>query len=187
MAFGGLPVVLDLADPPAEVTITRPRLGYPAAMFTSAADAADVGALLLADVERIKSEGQGDIPAIADPDAVMAEITVQVAAPEYDVTNDPPAGAVERDGGSPPLRTLYTTTRPFPVDPAVPLALPLEWVDVADARSLAAPAGAADALPMPRARDVLLTVRAVGAEDPTLEYFGSDQAASVIPLGAAAR
>ena len=171
VTFGGLPQPPDPANPPGEVTVARPRLGYPAAMFTSAADAADVGALLLADAERIRNEGQGDVPAIPDPDTATAEITVQVAAPEYDVTNDLPVGADRRDGGNPPLRTLYTITRPFPADPAEVLRLELDWVDVADARTLAAPT--AGALPVPRARDVLLTVRAVGPDDPALEYFGS--------------
>ena len=76
--------------------------------------------------------------------------------------------------GVPPVRTIYTTTRAFPDDTDEPLVLALDWVDVADVTTLVAPA--AGSIPLPRARAVIITVRAVGRSDPDLDYFGSDAA-----------
>lgn len=183
VTFGGLPAAPDPAAPPAALTVARPRLGHPAALYTAAADAE----ALLADLERIREEGRGGVPTVPDPDALTAEITVQVSAPEYDPANDAWADADRNDGAAPPVRTLYTILRPFPVAAEEPLALDLDWVDAADALTLAAPD--AGPLVLPRGREVFLTVRALGREDPDLEYFGSEQArrgtASTLGLRAA--
>jgi hypothetical protein len=159
----GVPDVPDPLAPPDTLTITRPRACYPTAVFTGAPDAAE---RLLADAERIKTEGVGDSPGIPDPDVETAEITVAVVGLRFDSAND--------GNGVPPVRTLYTTTREFPDDPEEALELPLDWVDVSDATTLDPPADGA--LPLPRAREVIVTVRAVGRDDPGLDYFGSDAA-----------
>ena len=78
------------------------------------------------------------------------------------------------DNGGPATRTLYTTTREFPNDVDEPLVLTLNWIDVADVATLVAPA--AGSIPLPRAREVIITVRAVGRADPDLDYFGSEAA-----------
>ena len=159
----GVPAAPDPLDPPIELTVTRPRVGYPTALFADAADAED---RLLADAQRIIADGAGDAPGIPDPDAETAEISVAVVGLRFDSAND--------GNGVPPVRTIYTTTRAFPDDTDEPLVLALDWVDVADVTTLVAPA--AGSIPLPRAREVIITVRAVGRSDPGLDYFGSESA-----------
>jgi hypothetical protein len=159
----GASVQPDPLTPPNSLTITRPRISYPAAVFTGAPNAE---ARLLADAAAIKAAGVGDAPGIPDPDVTTAEITVAVTGLQFDSAND--------GNGVPPVRTLYTTTRSFPANPDDPLEVELDWVDAHDAKTIvASPAGA---LPLPRAREVAVTVRAVGRDDPGLEYFGSQGA-----------
>jgi len=160
---GGVPTPIDPANPPTTLSVSRPRLDYPAAVFTEAPNVLD---RLLADAAAITASGLGDVPGIADPDVALAEIKVAVAGLRFDSAND--------GNGIPPLRTLYTTTRPFPADPDDPLELSLDWVDIHDATTLAPTA--AGSLAIPRAREVTVTVRAVGKNDPDLDYFGSDEA-----------
>ena len=163
----GVPVPANPLAPPATLTITRPKVSYPTAVFT---DAPAAEARLLADAAAIKAAAAGgapgDAPGIPDPDVATAEITVFVTGLRFDSAND--------GNGVPPLRKLYTTIRPFPADPDDPLDVDLDWVDVHDATTIVAPP--AGPLPLPRAREVFVSVRAVGREDPALEYFGSQGA-----------
>ncbi|HWQ69422.1 MAG TPA: hypothetical protein VN494_05610 [Patescibacteria group bacterium] len=159
----GVPAVPDPLDPPDELTITRPTIGYPTAVFTGAPNAET---RLLADAQRIKNEGTGDAPGIPDPDVDTAEISIAVVGLRFDSAND--------GTGVPPVRTIYTTTRAFPDDPDEPLVVELDWLDVSDVTTVAAPA--VGPLPLPRAREVIVTVRAVGRSDPGLDYFGSEAA-----------
>ncbi|HSC96624.1 MAG TPA: hypothetical protein VLC73_16805 [Burkholderiales bacterium] len=159
----GAPQPPDPLAPPAALAVTRPEVSYPTAVFTGAPDAE---ARLLARAEAIKAGGTGDTPGIPDPDVASIEITVAVVGLRFDSAND--------GNGVPPVRTLYTTTRDFPADPDQPLQLALAWVDERDATTMTAPA--AGALPLPRAREVIVSVRAVGREDPGLDYFGSQEA-----------
>lgn len=159
----GVPDVPDPMAPPSSLSIRRPGLGYPAAIYTGAPDAE---ARLIAHAEAISATGTGDIPMIPDPDVAMVEITVAVGNLRFDSLND--------GEGVPPLRTLYTKNESFPVDPTHPLSLTLNWVDVKDATTLAP--SAAGTLDLPRARGVVISVRAVGREDATLAYFGSESA-----------
>ena len=153
----------DPLDPPIALTVTRPKVGYPTALFADAPNAED---RLLADAQRIVDDGVGDAPGIPDPDAETAEISVAVVGLRFDSAND--------GNGVPPVRTIYTTTREFPDDTDEPLVLALDWVDVADVTTLVAPA--AGSIPLPRSREVIITVRAVGRSDPGLDYFGSESA-----------
>jgi hypothetical protein len=159
----GVPAVPDPLAPPASLTITRPKVSYPTAIFTGAPGAE---ARLLADLAAIKAAGVGDAPGIPDPDVDRAEISVAVAGLRFDSAND--------GNGVPPVRTIYTTTRAFPADPDDPLVVDLDWDDVHDATTIVAPP--AGALPLPRAREVIVTVRALGRDDPALDYFGSQAA-----------
>lgn len=159
----GVPAAPDALNPPEELTITRPNVAYPTAVFT---DAPNAEARLLADLQRIKNEGVGDVPGIPDPDVATAEIGVAVVGLRFDSAND--------GNGVPPVRTLYTTTRDFPADLDEPLVVALQWNDEADVDTIVAPA--AGPLPVPRAREVIVTVRAVGRSDPGLDYFGSEAA-----------
>lgn len=156
------PAPVDPLNPPTVLKISRPRLGYPAAIF--AGIPSNARQALQDDVASIT--GSGRVPGLPDPDVTMVSITVQVAGLDLDNAND-------REG-SPPLRTVYTTTREFPANPAQQLEVPLAYQDVVDVATLSAPA--TGALPIPTARNVVITVRALGKLDPSLNYFGSQQA-----------
>ena len=153
----------DALNPPNQLTITRPTVSYPTAVFTGASDAEN---RLLADAQRIKDDGLRDAPGIPDPDVETAEISVAVVGLRFDSAND--------GTGVPPVRTIYTTNRAFPNDPDEPLIVELDWLDVADVATIIAPANGP--IPVPRAREVIVTVRAVGRSDPGLDYFGSEAA-----------
>ena len=157
----GLPAPVDPLDPPTELRITRPRLGYPAAVFAGIPDAR---AELEADAASIT--GNGRVPGLPDPDVTQVRIEVLVAGLEMDSAND--------RTGNPSLRTIYTTTRSFPSDPKAQLVVSLTYQDVPDATTLTAPA--TGALPIPTARDVVITLTPLGKPDPKLDYFGSQQA-----------
>jgi hypothetical protein len=162
VTFQGVPDPVDPLDPPPSIEIFRPRLAYPAAVFTGAPNAVDQ---LLADADRINVTGEEDVPAIPDPDVETVEITLQVVSLDFDPINSDPG---------PPLRDVYTTSRPFPADVSQPIELALAYVDVPDIAGLVAPA--VGPLPIPRARGVVLRVQAIGRPDPGLDYFGSQEA-----------
>jgi len=162
----GLPDPIDPASPPVELTVHRPKLAYPAAAFAGIPNAEQQ---LLADVAAIQASaaggGRGGEPGLPDPDIATLRITLSVVGLEFDGGNDE---------AEPPLRYVYTTTRPFPANPASPLVLALDYVDVHDVAAIIAPASGA--LPVPTARDVVLTLTPVGREDANLDYFGSQGA-----------
>lgn len=159
----GLPAPVDPLNPPTELRISRPRLGYPAAIF---ADIPNARQELENDAAAITSSGNGRTPGLPDPDATQVQIAVQVAGLELDNANDRP--------GNPSLRTIYTTAREFPADPSAQLVIPLDYQDVVNATAMTAPA--IGPLPIPTARDVVITLKALGRPDPNLDYFGSQEA-----------
>jgi hypothetical protein len=141
-----LPVVPDPAQAPATITVRRPRLSYPAYVMAGGSKADLVADLATAATEH-RAVGLPD----SDVDAV--EVSVSVAFP----------------GDSGGYRILYSTTRPFPAGPDDPLDLTLDWRDVADATTLAAPA--TGPLPVPTARTVRIAVNALAAD--RADYYGS--------------
>lgn len=157
----GLPAPVDPLNPPTELRIKRPRLGYPAAIFAGIANAR---AELDADVATIT--GSGRAPGLSDPDVTQVQIDVLVAGLEMDSAND--------RAGNPSLRTIYTTIRQFPADPTAQLVVTLEYQDVIDATALTAPS--TGPIPIPTARDVVITLTPLGKSDSSLDYFGSQQA-----------
>lgn len=159
----GLPAPVDPLNPPSELRISRPRLGYPAAIFAGIANARQE---LENAVVAISSNGDGDVPGLPDPDVTQVQITIQVAGLDLDDAND-------REG-NPPLRKVYDTIRQFPADPAVQLVIPLTYQDIIDVTSMTAPA--TGGLTIPTARDVVITLTPLGKPDPDLEYFGSQEA-----------
>jgi hypothetical protein len=153
------PDVPDPLNPPATLTVARPRLSYPAYVLTGAPNAA---ADLLADLPSAKAE-QREV-GLPDPDVTQLEIQVQVRALGLDTE---PGGGTDHG-----FHSVYTTTRAFPSAADQPLVLALQWVDVADVDTLA-PGAASGAISVPTARDVRLVLSALCREDPTLEYFGA--------------
>ncbi|KIX11756.1 hypothetical protein [Dethiosulfatarculus sandiegensis] len=158
-----LPKSVDPLNPPAGLTLKRPLLNYPAAVFAGIPNAAEE---LIQVCEAITDPAAGESPGLPDPDATMVEICVQAAGLDLDTGNDRQE--------SPPLRTVYTTTREFPADSSQELWLEFEYQDVNDISQLSCPASGA--LPLPTARDLVLTLTPLAKEDPGLDYFGSQEA-----------
>jgi hypothetical protein len=154
-----LPNVPDPTKPPDKIHLLRPRLGYPEYAFTGALNAA---ANLIADIPAALAEARE--VGLPDPDVTTAQITLEVRALGLD---SKPGGGT--DSGFHPV---YTTTRPFPNDPSVPLELNLDWKDVHNVDTLA-PAPTKGAIPVPTARDVRLVITSIGRDDPQLKYFGA--------------
>jgi hypothetical protein len=141
-----LPALPDPANAPDELKLRRPLLAYPACVYAGGS-AADV----LADIADAAADNRP--VGLPDPDVTQVEVELQVAFPGAD------------DG----FRTVYTTTRDLPNGNAA-LDLHLDWQDIADATAIAAPA--AGALPVPTARLLRLSVRALCADK--ADYFGDD-------------
>lgn len=152
----------------ATVSIRRPRLGFPEAVYAAGAPAR---AELLA---RIAANDLGDpadaiAPAIPDPDVTALAVRVLLKAPTFDP-------AADRNG----FVEWYATTRRFPAASDGSLDLALDWIDVADIATvdLGAQLGAegtvAGPLVVPTGRDVRLEVRALGRDD--LAYFADASA-----------
>lgn len=147
--------------------VTRPPLGYPEAVFAAGPSAR---AALLAQIAANDADpANATYPAIRDPDTAFLRLRVLLRAPAFDPVADR-GGWVE----------WYTTTRPFPADPAQPLALNFEWLSPSDYRDLdiSAQLGAegvvAGAVPLIYSRDIRLEVSAIGRND--LSYFASNKA-----------
>ncbi len=154
-----LPNVPDPTKPPAQIHLLRPLLGYPEYAFTGTPNAESD---LIADIPAAKAAKRE--VGLPDPDVTMVQIELQVRALGLD---DTPGGGTKSG-----YHTVYTTTRSFPNDPAVPLALALTWADVHNVDTLS-PAPTAGPIPLPTARDVRLTFTGVGRDDPQFNYFGA--------------
>ncbi len=155
-----LPNVPDPTKPPTKIRVGRPLLGHPEYMFTGAPNAA---ADLIADIPRAQAEKRE--VALPDPDVGSLTIAVQVRALGLDVR---PGGGTEAG-----YHTVFTTTRPFPANPAAPLTIELAWTDVHDVDTLAPPSSSGS-IKVPTARDVRLVLTAVAKDDPQLTYFGAN-------------
>jgi hypothetical protein len=162
----GVPDPIDPANPPASLSVVRPRLHHPAAVFAGIANAEQK---LLAEVAAIQAAAAGGgprgEPGLPDPDVATLRIELFVVGLEFDggnATNEPPR------------RLVYQTQRTFPANVANPLTLPLDYVDGDDVAALVPPVNGA--LPIPTGRDVILVLTPIGKEDVNLDYFGSQEA-----------
>ncbi len=140
------------------VTIEKPRIGYPEALFTGAVSFADLEAELDADI-LVNREREMSVP---DPDVLTVEILVEVRALEGDVAIYLP---------------LYTTTRAFDEDE---IDLDLEPQDLATLDLLAGAQPDNGPLVIPTARDIRLTLVGLGREDPG--YFASADLRRGLPI-----
>lgn len=152
--------------------IRRPLLNYPAVVFTGKYQLAgqDPVALLVQSTET----GDSKNPAIADPDVVKAAIKVEVETLRLD--------NLLSDSGTENYITLYRTTRSFPAGFDDELTVPVVFHDAASLNlgneddpfnnaALNKPAidGMAE-LPLPTARHIRVTIRAVCEGDSS--YYG---------------
>ena len=184
------------------IGVTRPLIAYPEALFTPryGSDPNIAAATRTALLAQLGLAPDGTPPAggpppandvlatgVPDPDVTQIEIVVEVRALAYDRADD-----VSADGA---FREVYRTTRPVPSLPTIPVAadgtvrltdvvadaaiaaLELDYVDVDDVAGLTATA--AGALPIPRSRDVRITVTPLADGPPG--YFGTLAAGDTRP------
>jgi len=158
---------------PLGVTLARPPIGYPDALYTGAPEA--LQRLLAIRRQNIEHPEEPHEEGLADVDAIYAEVRVLVRTPTFD-----PAASFDD------WLELYTTTREFPADPEATLALSGVYVDVAqlaalDVSAQEGPLGSVvGPLPIPTARDVRLELRALCREDPA--YFANEAARRSLPV-----
>jgi hypothetical protein len=138
----------DPDNAPDSLAFRRPRLGYPAYVF-----AGGNATNLLADLAQAKLDQRA--VGLADPDVDSVEVRVLVERPDAD------EGWIQ----------LYTARRRFPSVATDELVLDLEWLDVADATTLTAPA--VGSLPLPTSRNVRLEIIPL-AVDRSDYYAASD-------------
>ena len=175
----------DTPAPISELNVRRPKLGYPAVVFTGKYSdpvqrlikQSELGVDVDPDADPTHRVGLG----IADPDIDRIEITVEIATVKLDK-----AGSVSKRDD---YVFLYKTTRSFPTvnsdnDYDEKLSIPIEYRDVhvlhtGDSFDLTADLGLADDIDdlaeivLPTARTVRLTIRAVAEDkDDNLSYYG---------------
>lgn len=174
----------------AAIQIKRPRLGYPAVVFTNKYPNAI--ALLKTD----SNAAAGNIPAnkagrdfgLPDPDVDRVEIIVEVRSLLMD--NQLSANGKES------YIQLYKTYRKFPVNFNTGLSIPIKYVDAAELalgdptnlNALGLNPGEIDTLPgilLPTSRDIRVTMRAVC--QPDMNYFGSTLSYRGLPVTFMAR
>jgi hypothetical protein len=146
------------------LTVEKPRIGYPEAVFTGAVSFHNLTTELHADI-LAKRDREMSVP---DPDVLSLEILVEVRALEGDVAIYLP---------------LYTTTRIFKKGlNGVDLALKLEFKfeDLATLDLLAAKQPNNGRLVIPTARDIRLTLVGLGRETPG--YFASEDLRRGLPI-----
>jgi hypothetical protein len=146
-----------------QLEIDRPRLGYPSVVFTGKYP--HPIPLLQAASDAAVGKGSFGIP---DPDVRRAQIDVEVRALRMD--------NLLSLSGREAYAHLYTTTREFPAGVNETLTVPLEFQDAhvlrfgdpTDLGDLGLTQSQIDALaelPLPTARDIRLTIRALADDD----------------------
>ncbi|MBX3208655.1 MAG: hypothetical protein KF764_26715 [Labilithrix sp.] len=142
---------------PTAVRVTRPTIGYPAAVFAGVPDAES----RLAALARASVGGAADVDVgLPDPDARYVELEVLVRHPAFDTGTD--------DDG---YRRLYTTYRAFPSDPKQHVEIAVAWRDCNRLDDVSWPAGSVPwgtdtgALELPTGREVLVVARAAADND----------------------
>lgn len=150
--------------------IYRSLLGYPALLYTGLPNAYN---LLLADLPSAMAEQRE--ASYPDPDVTMFTIDVDIKAPEMD-------NALS-DSGDEAYYHLFTTQRNFPDDITQPFHLEVAFHDVktvkyGDAADLGDLPLTTDTSPLqlPTARNIRIRVTPLCKADPTLKYFGSQEA-----------
>ena len=155
------PAQINVTHPPTPeevfITIEKPRLGYPEALFAGIS------------FQNLKTQLDSNIAAnraremsVPDPDVLKVQIRVEVRALEGDVA---------------PYLELYTTKREFTRNR---MKIDLEPQDLATLDLLAEAQPESGPLAIPSARDIRLTFVGLGREDPG--YFATEEAREGLPL-----
>jgi hypothetical protein len=178
----------DQATPIAALNFRRPKLGYPAVVFTGKyadpvqrlIEQANLGLQVDNQNPNLNAEHRVGL-GIADPDVDRLEITVEIATPKLD--------KLDSVSGKDDYVHLYTTTRAFPNvnqddDYEAVLNIPIEYrdvkvlhtgdaVDLVNDLNLAADIDDLPQLVLPTGRTARLTVRAVCEEkDDNEAHYG---------------
>ncbi len=166
------------------VKISRPRLSYPAVVFTN--KYADPVTLLKADSDAAAgnpvTNKLGRDFGLPDPDVDRVEILVEVKSLYMD-------NQLSKNGKEPYIQ-LYTTYRAFPADFNTGLEIPITYIDAAvlslgdptNLEAMGLNAGDIDTradILLPTSRDIRITMRAVCKAD--MNYFGSDLSYTGLP------
>lgn len=174
-------------DPPAAtndgrpntLTVTRPLIGYPEVLYTHLGDSDAARDEIRTALVDHATSGAARTAGLPDPDVDAVELEVAVRHPLHD----------EHDGV---FQTLYKTTRPLAsttgtapllADPGT--EIPLVYVEAPSILGWPPPAANSGPLPIPRGRDVQITVRTkLRPGEP--DYFG-DQAQAALASTVAVR
>ena len=158
---------------PLSVTLARPLIGYPEAVYTGISKALEQLTAIQRHNEEHPTEHH-DV-GLEDTDAAYVQVRVLARTPAFD------PGATFDD-----WLELYTSTREFPPEAEATLELSGEYVDVAqlseiDTAAQEGPLGSIKGpLPIPTARDVRLELRALCREDTA--YFANEAARRSTPV-----
>jgi hypothetical protein len=149
-----------------KLSVKRPHIGYPEAIFARVSPATFQGASLDALIAAAKASGRA--LGVPDPDVDRFSVTVEAAIPDHDIG---PAGSLPGDIDGSKWRIIYSITEHFPagVDPTVTLAL--NYVDVSDIAAMTPPADDASTLPIPTARDIRIRLTPLSAVKSN--YYGT--------------
>ncbi|MCY7420214.1 MAG: hypothetical protein LH478_00490 [Chitinophagaceae bacterium] len=199
------PPALTIANNGQSLTIGRPRLNYPAIMFTDidqqAAAAADE--LLLDRQHLIKMKADHEVTpnrkwlrevSLPDPDVTQVEIVVEIKS--LDMDREDSYHAIKKISPKEPFVFLYKTLRSFPayelnhdrIDDVIDLNF--SYQDISLIRFLAPDKDLGFAgdihsdngpLLLPTARDIRLTIRSFCPKEKP-DYFGSEESKSSIPV-----
>ena len=199
-------VSVQLADDGMAITIERPRLNYPAILFTGV-NTEDAKTELLADRQRLNDLQNQNMEALnrkfvrevslPDPDVTRVEIVVEVKSLDMDVEDSyhSKTGVSPKDS----FVFLYKTYRNFPEyvldhnspNDLIDLALSFKNVAVIQFGKADTQLGLGDEihseqgpLQLPSARNIRLTIRSFCPEKEGLgdqQYFGSDKSRFSIP------
>jgi hypothetical protein len=131
------------------LTVRRPRIGYPEALYAGVDPATFAPTnltTLIAD-----AQGNGDVLDIADPDVGSFNVIVEAKMPTHD-TGVAGTAATEVDGV---YRVIYAAAFDFGAGADPEVTLTLDYTDgVDDIGTMTAPGAGVTTLPIPAARDV---------------------------------
>jgi len=146
------------AVPPAQriiqtLSVRRPRIGYPEALFASVDPATFAPANLTTLIAQ--AQANGDVLDIADPDVGSFTVIVEAKMPAHD-GGIAGTAATEVDGI---YRVVYSVACDFGDDPDPEVTLTLDYTGVDDIGSMEPPAAGVTTLPIPTARDVRIRLQ----------------------------
>ena len=149
-----------------KLTVQRPRIGYPEAVFAGVSPATFQGASLDALIAAAKASGRA--LGVPDPDVDRFSVTVEAAIADHDTG---PPGTLPGDIDGTKWRIIYSVTEHFPAgtDPTVTLAL--NYIDVPDIAAMTPPTDDASTFPIPTARDIRIRLTPLSAVKSN--YYGT--------------